>query len=260
MLEDLGRASRARAESDMKDRPLFDLEALIETFPPSRKFSARLRRDAGPAPRIIAGMERSTPGGGPPRRIYRPRQIAMGYARVGAAAISVMTEPEQFGGDLDHISEARPAHLPILRNDFLVTPYQVAQSRVAGADAVLLIAGLLAGGALGIMINAAQRYGVEALVEIHDDETLERAMTAGADLVAVNSREPGAMRIDLDAGLRLCSKIGPGAVRVARGGIGSRADVDRLSAAGYDALFVGGQLMRADDPADALWALMQPSV
>ena len=236
----------------MRDRPLFDLEGLIETFPPARRFAARLSREAGPHPRIIAGIKRSTPEAGLLRQTYRPRQIAMGYARVGAAALCVATEPDQFGGDLDHISEVRPAHLPILRNDFLVTPYQIAQSRVAGADAVLLIAGLLAGAALGIMVKAARRYGVEALVEVSDEEELSRAIDAQTVLFAVNNRDPGAE-------IRLSAKIPQEAVKVARGGISSRADVDRLSAAGYDALLVGEWLMRADDPADALWALMQPA-
>src|SRR6185369_3440269 len=94
-IEDLGLASRARAEAAMRERPLFDLEALIETLPPVRGFAARLHRDAGPRPRIIAGIERSTAEQGTFRQTYRPRQIAMGFARVGAAALSVATEPDQ---------------------------------------------------------------------------------------------------------------------------------------------------------------------
>src|SRR5262245_614825 len=109
-IEERGLVARARAEAAMRERSLFDLEALIETLPPARGFAARLDGEAGPHPRIIAGIERprsADPGGRP----YRPRQIAMGYARVGAAALSVTTDPDEAGGDLDHISDVRPAHL-----------------------------------------------------------------------------------------------------------------------------------------------------
>lgn len=123
----------------------------------------------------------------------------------------------------------------------------------------MLIGRLLAGAALAIMVKAARRYGVEALVEVHDEEDLDRAIDAESVLFVVNNHDPGTTRMDPGAGIRLSSKIPQGAVKVARGGINSHAEVDRLSAAGYDALFVGGQLMRAADPADALWALLQPA-
>ena len=250
-LDDKGRASRARAEQAMRARPLFELETLIETLPRVRPFGARLSRQAGPHPRIIAGVERPVGPADAGQVPYRPRQIAMGYARVGAAALSVATEPDESGGDIDHISEVRPAHLPILRNDYLVTPYQIAQSRVAGADAVLLIARLLAGAALGIMVQAAQRYGVEALVEARDEEDLARAVEAGASLLSVDLRG--------DALLRSPERLPPRTIKVAHGGFDGRSDADRLCSAGFDALLVDGPRVHAADPADALWALLQPA-
>jgi len=259
VLERFAQSSRARAESEMREHPLALFEQLIETLPPVRPFAARLSSQAGPVPRMIAEMKQASPSAGVLRQAYRPRQIAMGYARVGAAAISVLTEPEQFGGDLSHLAEARAAHLPVLRKDFLVTPYQVAQARAAGADAVLLIAAMLDGPVLDIMMHAAARYGVEALVEVHDEQELTRALDSGATLVGVNHRDLHTLEVDLDTGVRLAGKIPAHVARVAESGIRSRADVERLMEAGYPAFLVGEHLMRADDPADALWRLMQPS-
>ncbi len=259
VLDDLARASRARAEAAMEREPLWRLEELIATLPPTRPFAARLARTAGPLPRMIGECKRSSPAAGLLRPDYRPLMIARGYTRVGAAAVSVLTEPDRFGGELSHLAAVRPAHLPVLRKDFLVTPYQVAESRVAGADAVLLIATVLEGPSLALMIEAARRYGLEALVEVHDEPDLDRALAAGAEVVGVNSRDLRTMQVDLATAERLAPGIPASTVRVAESGIKSRADVDRLMAAGYEALLVGEQLMRARDPGDALWRLMQPA-
>jgi len=259
VLDQLAPASRARAEAEMKEHPVALFERLIETLPAVRPFAARLSASAGPVPRMIAEMKRASPSAGPLRTDYQPRRLAMGYARVGAAAISVLTEPQMFGGELSHLAEARAAHLPVLRKDFLTTPYQVAQSRAAGADAVLLIAAMLPGQVLGIMMAAAARYGVETLVEVHDEEEMKRAAGAGATLIGVNHRDLRTMEVDLRTGPRLVAALPEGALAVAESGIRSRADIDRLMEAGFNAFLVGEHLMRAPDPADALWSLMQPS-
>lgn len=258
LLESFGAASRRRAEASMAARPLADLEAIIARLPPARPFAARIAAGSGPSPRMIAEMKRASPAGGRLRDDYVPRQIALGYARVGAAALSVLTEPERFQGDLEHLGQVRAAHLPILRKDFLVTPYQVAEARAAGADAVLLIAGLLSGPSLGIMVQAARRYGVEALVEVHDAGDLDRALAEGASTIGVNNRDLRTMEVDLQTAERLAPRIPPGVLRVAESGIRSRRDIDRLLAAGYDAFLVGEALMRAADPGKALWRIMQP--
>ncbi len=257
-LERLARASRARVEAEMKDDPLDTIEERIEGLPAVRPFGARLASSAGPPPRVIAEIKRSSPSAGILRENYHPLQIARGYTRVGAAAVSVLTEPDEFGGDLSHLSEVRAAHLPVLRKDFLITPYQVAQSRAAGADAVLLIARLLPGPALGLMLHAAKRYGVEPLVEVHDEEELGHALDCGASLVGVNNRDLATMQVDLGVCERLAPRIPRGVVKVAESGIRSRSDLDRLAQAGYDAFLIGEQLMRAHDPGDALWRIITP--
>jgi indole-3-glycerol phosphate synthase len=257
VLDRFARASRSRAEAEMKEHPLALFEQLIEKLPKVRPFAPRLTGEAGPLPRIIAEMKQSSPSAGPLRADYRPRQIAMGYARVGAAALSVLTEPDEFGGDLAHLSETRAAQLPVLRKDFLVTPYQVAQSRAAGADAVLLIAAMLEPPVLGILMHAARRYGVEALVEVHDEDDLSRAVDAGASLIGVNNRDLRTLAVDLSTSERLAPRIPRGVIRVAESGIASRADIERLMRSGFEAFLVGEHLMRAADPADALWKLVQ---
>ncbi|MGH9868313.1 MAG: indole-3-glycerol phosphate synthase TrpC [Candidatus Polarisedimenticolia bacterium] len=244
-LKGLAQAARIRAEADMGERSLADLEELIAVLPPVRPFGARLTRAAGPVPRVIAEMKPPSPDSGGTDRPYRPRQLALGFARVGAAALSVITEPDVHGGQLSHLLEARPAHLPILRSDCLITPYQVAQTRLAGADAVLLIAAVLEGPPLGIMLQAARRYGLEAMVEAHSPEDAARAFAEGASLVALTpeARAPG------PAAPR------PGTIAVA--GAGGRQEVFHLVDSGYDAILVGDALMQADDPGDALWKLLE---
>ncbi|HET9482274.1 MAG TPA: indole-3-glycerol phosphate synthase TrpC [Candidatus Polarisedimenticolia bacterium] len=257
-LERFAAEARRRAESGMTARSLADHESLLGRLPPARPFASRLTRDAGATPRVIAEMKRSSPSAGLLRENYAPRQIAFGYARVGAAALSVLTEPDAFGGDLSHLVEVRAAHLPTLRKDFLVTPYQIAESRTAGADAVLLIAAVLPGPALGIMLAACRRYGIEALVEVHGEEELSRALGEGAGLIGVNNRDLHTMGVDLSVSERLSPKIPAGIVKVSESGIRARADLDRLAKAGYDAFLVGEALMREADPGDALWRLMHP--
>jgi len=259
MLETFAAESKVRAEARMAETPLAALEERVEALPAARPFGARLTRQAGPVPRVIAELKRASPSAGTIREDYAVRQIAFGYARVGAAALSVLTEPRAFGGDLGHLVEARSAHLPLLRKDFLVTPYQVAESRAAAADAVLLIAGILPGASLGLMMSAARRYGVEALVEVHDADELARAIDEGASLVGVNNRNLRTMEVDLETSIRLAPRIPAGTIAVSESGIRSRGDIDRLMSAGYEALLIGEAAMRGPDPGDALWRMLQPS-
>ncbi len=248
-LESLAHASRARAEADMKDRPLGDLEDLIATLPDARPFGARLTRGAGPLPRIIAEVGRPDRSEGRERGEYQPRRIAMGYARVGAAAISVVTEPDLLGGALDHLHDVRSAHLPILRSDVLITPYQLAQSRAAGADAVRLIAGLLRGAPLALMLQAARRYGLEAMVDARGHEEATGAIEAGATLLGLWGDSTAARPRDLP---RTVTVVACGAVR-------TPADLRGLLDEGYEAFLLDAPLRNANDPGDALWAFLERS-
>lgn len=255
-LDPLARAARARAESDMAARPLADLEDVIGSLPPARDFSSRLKPGSGPEPRVVAEMLRGAVAQRSARDGYR--RIAIGFARAGAAALCVATEPG-LGGALDDLIEVRAANLPLLQNDVLVTPYQVAQARVAGADAVVLVAAVLEGAMLGLMVHAARRYGVEPVVVAHDEETVARAAGEAVTAIAVKSRDPIQGTAGRDALARLASGLPRGCLALAWGPLGARGDIDRLAACGYQAFVTGAALMTSPDPGDALWRLMQPA-
>jgi indole-3-glycerol phosphate synthase len=258
--EELARASRARAEADMAARGLAELEGLIATLPPVRSLAMRLAPGSGPAPRVVGEMVRRGVGG-ILREPYQPRLIATGFARAGAAAVCVSTDPSSQGGALDHLHEVRSANLPVLQHDFLVTPYQVAQARVAGADALVLHTALLEGAALALMAHAARRYGLEAIAVAHDEAGLIHAAEAGAALVCVRGRDPATWPEAPESVERLGPRLralAPDALALAWGGIRGRDDIDRLTASGYQAFVAGEALMGCPDPGDALWRLLQP--
>jgi indole-3-glycerol phosphate synthase len=187
-----------------------------------------------------------------------PSTVARAYEAAGAAALSVLTEPEFFGGRLEDLSQARGAtSLPALRKDFVVDPYQVWEARSAGADAVLLIVAALSDPELlGLLATAAQA-SLDALVEVHDATELDRALHAQARLVGVNNRDLNTLEVSLETALRLAPRIPDDVVAVAESGIKTGADLKRLRGAGFDAFLVGEHLMGAPDPGSALAALIQ---
>ena len=170
-----------------------------------------------------------------------------------------MTEPTFFDGSVEHLTAVRKAvRLPVLRKDFIVTEYQVLEATAAGADAVLLIVAALANDDLVRLVAAARASGLDALVEVHDETDLDRAMSAGADLIGVNSRNLRTLEVTLDVTHSLARKIPRGVVKVAESGLRTREDIAALMADGYDAFLVGERLMTAPDPGAALSALVAP--
>ena len=244
-------ASRTAVECRERHRPVAVLERETTRTPGGARFVEALR--ASGAPRVIAECKRRSPSKGILRDHYDPVAHARDYAAAGAAAISVLTEPTFFDGSPEHLRRVRDAvELPLLRKDFIVTEYQVAEAAWLGADAVLLIVGALAPDALRRLLSAARARGLGTLVEVHDEEELSIALEAGADVVGVNSRNLRTLTVDQDVLQRLIGRIPPSAVKVAESGIRSRADIDRLSAAGYDAFLVGERLIATPDPGAAL--------
>jgi indole-3-glycerol phosphate synthase len=201
---------------------------------------------------VIAEVKRSSPSAG---RIAEADAgvRARTYEGAGAAAVSVLTEHQHFDGAL---ADLRAVHLavgiPVLRKDFLVHPAQVIESRVEGADAVLLIAGALTEPELKAMLAAAEDLGLGALVETHAEEDLDRALSAGADVVGVNARDLETLEVDPDRALRLLARVPQDRVAVLESGISSRRHVERALEAGARAVLIGEALMRADDPGAAL--------
>ena len=215
-------------------------------------------RTAGP--RVIAECKRRSPSKGVLRREYDPAAIAAGYARAGAAAVSVLTEPAFFDGALAHLEAVRAAvTIPVLRKDFIVTPYQIAEARSAGADAVLLIVAALDDRALRGLLEVCRDEGLDALVEVHDAEELARAARAGAGIIGVNSRNLHTLAVDTSVFEQLAGEMPAGVVRVAESGIRDAAHVARLARAGYDACLIGERFMSEADPARALGEMRSAS-
>jgi indole-3-glycerol phosphate synthase len=219
--------------------------------PDGRGFAHALRN--GPAPRVIAECKRRSPSKGVLRAAYHPAAHAAAYARAGAAAISVLTEPTFFDGDLEHLSAVRRAvDLPILRKDFIVTEYQLLEAVEAGADAVLLIVAALDDGALRHLLARASELGLASLVEVHDERELRHALDAGATIVGVNSRNLRTLSVEMEVPERLAALVPDGLTAVAESGIRSAADLTRLAGIGYHAFLVGERLITQPDPGAAL--------
>ena len=207
---------------------------------------------------VIAECKRRSPSKGVLRADYDPVAIAKGYEAAGAAAISVLTEPTFFDGSLDHLIAVRAAvELPILRKDFVVSEYQLLEAKAAGADAVLLIVAALRPVELKVLHDHARRYGLDALVEVHDEHELDIAVDAGARIVGVNNRNLRTLEVDLGASERVMAKMPPDVVAISESGLKSGADLERLRAIGYRAFLIGERFMTAREPGRALEGLLE---
>ncbi|HKW06385.1 MAG TPA: indole-3-glycerol phosphate synthase TrpC [Candidatus Dormibacteraeota bacterium] len=221
-------------------------EQAVAAYKP-RDFAGALRRSQLA---VIAEMKQRTPSMGMLAEDYRPADLAHAYAEGGAAAISVLTHMAGFGGRVEHLREVRAAtDLPILRKDFVTDPYEVAEARACGADAVLLIVAALEREQLRNLIALSKSRGVAALVEVHDEAETSAALDAGAALIGVNHRDLRNFEVDLGRTERLRKLIPQQVVVVAESGIRSPEDARRMRDAGADAILVGELLMRSSDPA-----------
>ena len=253
-LEEVVERTRADVAARREVVPLEALQERLEPPPRGRPFSEALIQEGIS---LIAEMKRASPSKGPIRPDATVTDIVRAYEAAGASACSVLTEPHWFGGSLDDLVEARAAcDLPLLRKDFIVDPYQLAEARLAGADAVLLIVAALDPADLTSLQDQAGEIGLDCLVEVHDEDELETALECGAEIIGVNNRNLQTLDVDPDTALRLLVDAPAGSIVVAESGITSNADVQRLEEAGVDAILVGEALMREDDPAAAVHALL----
>jgi indole-3-glycerol phosphate synthase len=206
---------------------------------------------------VIAEIKSASPSAGSIVEQPDVEAIAREYARGGAAAMSVVTEPEFFLGSRDWLARAKAASgLPVIMKDFIVEPSQILRGIAAGADAILLLASILDAKQIGDFIALLDAYGCDALVEVHDEPELERAVAGGARLIGVNNRDLKDFKVDLGTSERLGALMPHDAIRVAESGIRTRADVERLRAAGFHAFLVGESLLRQSDRAQAVRALV----
>jgi len=264
-LDTIVRAHRAAAAADGRD-PVAVVraaracaEARAEGRDGGRRpFAAALadgRRRSGMA--VISEIKRRSPSKGDLAPGLDPAAVAAEYEAGGAACLSVLTDVEFFGGSVEDLRAARAAcRLPVLRKDFTVAATDVADACLMGADAVLLIAAALDDGELTTFLSLARELDLDALVEVHDDAELDRALAAGADLVGVNQRDLRTFEVDRERAERMGTRMPEGVLAVAESGIRDGADVARLAAAGYAAVLVGETLVRAADRGAAVDGLL----
>jgi indole-3-glycerol phosphate synthase len=246
ILDDIVVSKRVEVAAARRNLPLEQLEELVAVAPFPRDFRAAL---AGPGPiRLIAEIKKASPSAQVIRPDFEPIAIARTYQQHGAACLSVLTDAPFFQGHLAHLSQVQATvTIPVLRKDFLIDEYQIVEARVAGADAVLLIAEILDDMMLGRLLDRAKYLGMAVLVEFHDAANLDRVLASGADLIGINNRDLNDFSIDLEHTLRLRDRIPSEVVLVSESGIRIRRDVERLEAAGISAILVGEWLMRAPD-------------
>ena len=237
--------------------PLADWERQAEKRrADKRDFCAALR---AATPAIIAEIKKASPSQGVLAADFDPVKMASAYQRGGAAALSVLTDTDFFQGSLADLEAARAAvDLPVLRKDFTIAPEHILEAAAHGADAILLIAAILSERELRDFREAAARFGMAALVEVHNRRELDAAVCAGSEIIGVNNRDLTTFELSLETSLELAAFIPSGVVRVSESGIHNAADIARLRAAGFTAFLVGEHLMRAGDPASALRKLVDP--
>jgi indole-3-glycerol phosphate synthase len=246
ILDEIVASKRREVAAARLRMPLEEMEVQAATAPPVRDFRAAL---TGPGPiQLIAEVKKASPSAQVIRADFDPIAIARIYQAHGAACLSVLTDAPYFQGHLSYLARIRAAvAIPLLRKDFLIDEYQVVEARLAGADAILLIAEILDDATLGRLLERARGLGMSALVEFHDESNLSRVLASGADLVGINNRDLRRFVTDLEQTLRLRDRIPSEVTLVSESGIRTRRDVERLEAAGVDAILVGETLMRADD-------------
>lgn len=219
-----------------------------------RDFAGALTRTS---PAIIAEVKKASPSRGVLSQDFDPAAIARRYESGGAAALSVLTDGPNFQGSLDDLKMARGCvELPVLRKDFTIGEFDIIEAAAAGADAILLIAAILDERQLRSYRELATRYGMAALVEVHNDDELDVAIASGANVIGVNSRNLHTFDVNLDVALTLAARMPAGSIRVAESGIRSAVDLRKLEAAGYNAFLIGEHLMKSGDPAAAVKALL----
>jgi indole-3-glycerol phosphate synthase len=255
ILDDILAEKRREIAASKSRSPLAELRTRAQWNEKRRGFSRALRANSGRA--IIAEIKKASPSRGVIRADFDPARHAREYEASGATCISVLTDGPFFQGHLEHLAIVRTSTgLPILRKDFVLDPYQIAEARAFGADAVLLIVAALEASALRDLAAVSAAEGMDTLVEVHDERELEIALAAGSGLIGINNRDLRTFETSLDVSRRLAPLVPPGVVVIAESGIRSPADLSSLASAGVHAFLVGEQLMASEDPGKALASLL----
>ena len=257
MLAKITSAVQARVKNRMDRKPLSVLQKNIEQSPTPRNFTAALTPRTASEIRIIAEIKRASPSAGNLRPDLSTAKLAAGYQKTGAAAISVLTEEDYFRGGLVDLSEVKKTvNIPVLQKDFILEPYQVYESRAAGADAILLITAIHTPEKLRELYNLSVSLGLTPLVEIHAEQELETALALDARVIGINNRNLKTLKTDLDTGYRLLSLMPREKIAVVESGLKTRTEIQAFRKAGASAFLIGETLLRAPDPSLALRDLL----
>jgi indole-3-glycerol phosphate synthase len=249
-LDDLIDATRERVDRVKRERPIAELERAAATQTIDRPFSEALSR---PWTSLISEYKRRSPSAGEIRADLDVTDVVRAYERGGAAAVSVLTEERHFGGSLEDLRRAREAtDLPILRKDFTIDPYQLFEAKAYGADAILLVVGALKKRDLAALYDIARDLELDAIVEVHDEQELERALEIDCDVIGINNRNLEDFSVSLDTTFELLTDVPAGKTVVSESGIKDRHQIEELERVGVDAVLVGETLMRAPDPEAAV--------
>jgi len=259
ILQKIVAVKREEIAEAVRRKPLAEVREDAESRVLTRDFVAAMRAKiaAGQAA-VIAEVKKASPSKGVLREDFIAADIAQSYAEFGAACLSVLTDRQFFQGSVDYLKQARAScQLPVLRKDFMVDAYQIYESRVMGADCVLLIAAILDDGQMAEFESIARMLDMAVLVEVHDSVELERAFKLKTPLIGVNNRNLRTFEVSLDTTLALREQVPADRVLVTESGILAKADVTRMREAGVHAFLVGEAFMRAPEPGEALASLFE---
>ncbi len=248
ILQKIVEVKRREVERLKVEMPIAELEKRIEAQAPPLNLAGAL---FGDSVRIIAEVKKASPSKGILREDFDPQSLAQTYADNGAAAISVLTNADHFQGSIDHLAQvhavANPQKIPVLRKEFIFDPYQIYEARAFGADAILLIVAMLSPEKLKSLMTLSQKFWMQCLVEVHDEEELKAALNAGAEIVGINNRDLRTFSTDLEVTERLASRIPFGKVVVSESGINNPEHIRRIKSAGAHAALIGEALVTSPD-------------
>jgi len=256
ILDDIIENKAAEVKESKNSLPLELIMEQIKHALPSRNFFNAIKPDGHL--KIISEVKRASPSKGVFRDDFDPVQIAKSYSSGGASAISVLTDEKYFKGSLTYLKNIREqVDTPLLRKDFIIDPYQVYQSRLFGADAVLLIVAALDQSTLKELLELTHTLQMNAVVEVHNGEELDRALDAGSRIIGINNRDLRTFDVDLNVSITLSKKVPGDSIVIAESGISSIEDIDRLRSEGVHVFLIGETFMKAPDPGQKLKDLIE---